>query len=121
MKNKDLTPEQLEKKRAARKKYEQEHKERLSDYRKEYYLQHREEYLARAKKWREEHKGYQKEYYEKHKVEPIKPSRTDICPSCGSKEVGKVAKNTWYCRDCCVEYTNRSVYTLTKQGIRLRK
>lgn len=132
MKNKDLTPEQLEKKRAARKKYEQENKERLSDYRKEYYRQHREEYLARAKKWREEHReyfekwredhaDYQKEYYAKRKAEPIKPMRTDICPSCGSKEVGKVAKNTWYCRDCCVEFTNRSVYVLTKQGIRLLK
>lgn len=26
------------------------------------------------------------------------------CPACGSKEIGKVGDNEFYCWDCCVEF-----------------
>lgn len=35
------------------------------------------------------------------------------CPSCGSRGIGKVGTDQYYCWDCCVEFS------LTKKGIQI--
>ncbi|NLW17926.1 MAG: hypothetical protein GX033_09890 [Firmicutes bacterium] len=34
-----------------------------------------------------------------------------LCPNCGSRAVGKVGHEQFYCADCCIEFAKR------KQGI----
>lgn len=42
------------------------------------------------------------------------------CPACGSKSIGKVGVDQFYCWDCCVEFrTSRdkvSVYEVDEEG-----
>lgn len=132
VKYKDKTPEQRAKYLEYQREYKKKNIERFSEYRRNWYETHREEIRAYQKTWRAAHPDYQKQWRAKQKKpdavisEPVVNRshpiiNKDRCPVCGSKEVGKVAKNTWYCRDCCVEFTNRSIYILTKQGVRLLK
>ena len=41
-----------------------------------------------------------------------------ICPSCGSKNTGKIAVDMSYCRECCVQYdTNTNhMYEIGRDG-----
>ncbi len=38
---------------------------------------------------------------------------SDNCPACGSRQVGRVGGERYYCWECCIEFT------LSKKGIRL--
>lgn len=42
------------------------------------------------------------------------------CPVCGSKAIGKVGADQYYCWDCCVEYRKNkdevSVYEVAEDG-----
>lgn len=42
------------------------------------------------------------------------------CPSCGSRGIGRVATDQYYCWDCCVEFTaGRSgvkIYQINEEG-----
>ena len=43
-----------------------------------------------------------------------------ICPSCGSKVVGKVGADQFYCWDCCIEFSygrqGLKMYTIDDEG-----
>ena len=34
------------------------------------------------------------------------------CPNCGSRAVGKVGQERFFCSDCCIEFVNRKRNTL---------
>ncbi|MDS1030023.1 hypothetical protein RDV78_05880 [Bacillota bacterium LX-D] len=40
-----------------------------------------------------------------------------LCPLCGSREVGKIGPDQFYCWNCCVEYDDRNqVFELAEDG-----
>lgn len=128
MKNKDLTPEQLERRREYQRRYKAANAERFAEYKKNYYEANKEKFREYGKQWRKAHPDYYKEWKEKEKEpkpkpagfhRPITAEEDIICPVCGSKDVGKIGRSSWYCRSCAVEFTSRSIYELTKQGIRI--
>lgn len=42
------------------------------------------------------------------------------CPACGSKAIGRVGVDQYYCWDCCVEYRKRkdevNIYEVAEDG-----
>ena len=36
----------------------------------------------------------------------------EVCPECGSRAIGKVATNQYYCWDCCIEFAENQDSTI---------
>lgn len=126
VKYKDKTPEQKAKYREYQREYKKRNAEKFSEYKKNWHETHRKEIREYQKQWRANHPNYQKQWREKQKPvteeKPLTvPERHDICPACGSSQVGKIGRSTYYCRECAAEFTDKAVYEITRQGIRIRR
>jgi len=39
------------------------------------------------------------------------------CPRCGSKAIGKIGNNQYYCWDCCVEFNEKhQIFNVSEDG-----
>ncbi|MFO8059262.1 MAG: hypothetical protein R6U70_01200 [Bacillota bacterium] len=47
------------------------------------------------------------------KSEPVRQ-----CPSCGSRMIGRIGVERYYCHDCCVEFDGASggIYSIDDEG-----
>lgn len=126
VKYKDKTPEQRAKYREYQREYKKRNPEKFSEYKKNWYEVHREEIRAYQKAWRAAHPNYQKQWREKQKdPKPVAISPPvedkDRCPVCGSKDIGKTGRKMYYCWNCAVEFNDKAVFELTRQGIRIKR
>lgn len=87
---------------------------------KEYRKQYMKDYRARKK--REKQLATPDGFFKPKKESPVvngSSFRLDECPMCGSKDIGRLTRFSYFCRNCLREINSHAIYKYTVKGLKV--